>query len=124
MQARQKMLRYVLIPERLDLVLAETLRLPFENQRLINEIHSLDEECACPSRGVEDLHECLTRPGALRYFHILVALGDLAPGRGVSKPVLEAELGAEQLVDRAYDVGDDRAGCVEDTSLNLLLPVV
>ena len=48
----------------------------------------------------------------------------LAPGGGVGEAVFEAELGLQEFVDAADDVGDDRLGRVEDAALDLLLLVV
>ena len=53
-----------------------------------------------------------------------MALGHLAPGGRVGESVFQAELGAQQLVHRAHDVGDHWARGVEDTPLHPLLGVV
>src|SRR5439155_19164145 len=55
---------------------------------------------------------------------IVVALRHLSPGGGIREAVLEAELGSQQLVHRAHDVGNDRAWGVEDATLYPLLGVV
>ena len=51
-------------------------------------------------------------------------LDHLAPGGCVGEAVFEAELGLQEFVDAADDVGDDRLRGVEDAALDLLLLVV
>ena len=53
-----------------------------------------------------------------------MALRHLAPGGRVGEAVGEAELGSQQFVHRADDVGDHRARGVEDATLHPLLGVV
>ena len=48
----------------------------------------------------------------------------LAPGGGVGEAVGEAELGLQEFVDAADDVGDDGLRGVEDAALDLELLVV
>ena len=58
-QARQQVLRHVLVPERVDLLLAVALRLPLGDERLVDDVDDLDEEGAGAGGGVEDLDEGL-----------------------------------------------------------------
>ena len=79
-QARQQVLRHVLVPQRVDLLLAVALRLPLGDERLVDEVDDLDEEGAGAGGRVEDLDEVLVGRDALGDLQVLVALRHLAPG--------------------------------------------
>ncbi len=59
--------------------------------------------------------------GERRELQAGVLFQHLAPGGGVGEAVGEAELGLQQLVDAADDVGDDGLRRVEDAALDLAL---
>ena len=65
-QARQEVLRDVLVPKCLDLLLAVALGLPLLHHRLVDEVDDLDEEGAGAGGRVEDLDEGLLGRGAFR----------------------------------------------------------
>ena len=124
MQARQQILRDVVVPERLDLFLVVALCLPPLDHRLVDEVNHLDEERAGAGGRVEDLDERLPGRSALRNLQFLVALRHLAPSGGVGQAVGEAELSAEEFVHGAHDVRDHGTRGVKDASAHLLLLVV
>ena len=121
MQARQEVLRDVLVPELVDLVLAAALARPLLDERAMDDVDRLDEERARSRGRVEDLSRSGRPRSTPSGISSSDALGHLAPGRRVGEAVLEAELGLEQLVDRADDVRDDRSRRVEDAALHPLL---
>ena len=123
-QAWQEVSRDVLVPERLDLGLGVALGIPLLDHRLVDEVDDLNEKSAGARGGVEDLNERIGGQRVSGDLQILLALGHLAPSGRIGKAVGEAELRAEERVDRAHDVGDHGARRVEDATLDLLLPVV
>ncbi len=73
----------VLVPERLDLLLAVARCPPLGHERLVDEVDNLDEERARAAGGVEDLDEVLILRDAFGDLEILVPPGHLGPGHRV-----------------------------------------
>jgi hypothetical protein len=99
----------------------------------VDDVDDFDEEGGGAGGGVEDLDEGFVRgDGALlarlvgerRQLQAGVLFQHLAPGGGVGEAVGEAELGLQEFVDAADDVGDDGLRGVEDAALDLELLVV
>ena len=106
--------------------------MPFGGQRAVDDINDLDKERGRAGGGVEDLDErfvgadcrrlgrssdCWGVSGRVRFQHF-------APGRSVGQAVFQAELGLQEFVDAADDVGDDGLRGVENAALDFQLFVV
>ena len=132
-EAREQVLRHVVVPLGALLGLGEALLLPPGREGPVDDIDDFDEEGGGAGGGVEDLDEGVFRgDGALfarlvgerREFQAGLLFQHLAPRGGVGKTVGEAELGLKEFVDAADDVGDDGLRGVEDAALHLELLVV
>src|SRR4051794_15197568 len=83
MQSRQKVSRHVLIPKRLDLLFAVALRLPFGDQRFVDDLNDFHKESPGPGCRIEDLDKHSVGRDALWDLETSVALGHLPPARSV-----------------------------------------
>ena len=125
-EAREEVLRHVVVPRGALLGVGEALLLPLGCEGAVDDVDDFDEEGGRAGGGVEDLDKGFVRgDGALfarlvgegREFQAGVLFQHLAPGGGVGETVGEAELGLQEFVDAADDVGDDGLRGVEDAAI-------
>ena len=124
MQAGEQVAANVFGPKFGDRARAVTLRLPLRFELSRDHVDHFDQKRAGTGSGIEYLHEVLVRRHALGNRQRLEAARHLRPGRRISQAVRQPKLGAQQGVQRAYDVAHYRARGVEDTALHALLGVV
>src|SRR5208282_1225349 len=100
-EAREQVLRHVLVPRSFLLRVGETLLLPLSGESAVDDVDDLDKESRGACGGIKDNNERIGGLYPVGDFQASVFRGDLAPGDGGSEAVFEVKLGLQQFVDAA-----------------------